>query len=639
MLRLLRKNEKLAKWTLVIGMTLLLISWLVADGSTQLVRFMALSGTTWATVDGGKKVTLGDLEEIQKEMRLLDVLKDQYIETLGASKDPAQWYLLSREAEQAGLTGGMGEGLRAAAAIGAAQKVSEAQVIGVLAGQSGLSGNETLLTLAKVAGVKRLINLTSGSPPISDNRLKQRAAELLLAVGGSAVFIDSHSAASISIPIADEARLETHLKEHGEKSPPTDGKGFGYRLADRVQIEWLEVSAASVRSGIETSGALSEIAMRKYWHEHPEQFATSTLGAQSPTYEAMHDSVRTKLLDSLVAARMSEISKFASDKLQMAVRGIPQQSGVLVLPPDWDARSVSFAQMASEISQKFGVPAATPAAVTDRWMLPSEIDKIEGLGTATTDKFGRTPVNASKLAAASREFAGDSAIPSQARVAAPVLFNSASGSLFLFRVTATDKSRAPASLSEVRDAVLADVSAIDRFAALTADTERMKALGVDQGMETLASAYGSKVDQATELREADPRLLSYGLSIASPIPGVGSDAEVLKRIVRAAMALPPETPVGQLPLTDRTLAIEVPSKMGILVFQINSVTPMTREEYARLAPSGGLSAASEQSAMESVDPRAAYTFDALAARHGFVLTRENSSKDADPAADATPPAN
>ena len=625
MLRFLRKNEKLAKWTLVVGMVLLLISWLVADGSTQLVQFIAMSGTRWATVDG-QKVTRGDLDRVQREMRLIDVLKDRTLAALEADKNPAQWYLLSHEAEQCGLVGGVSDGARTVAMIAAQQKVPEAQVIGTLAGQSGLGGKETLMALSRIAGVKRLVALTTGAPALSDARLKQNSAEMLLGVSGQVVVLDARKPETLVIPEAADERLEQHLTQYGEKTPAATGVDWGYRLGDRVQIEWLQVPADSVRSAVEQSNAMSSVELRKYFMAHTNEFGPSQLGATAPNFEGMREQVKAKVLSQLTREKMSEIGKFIADRLQMSLRGVPQRNGLYELPADGAVKQESFATLAAEVAERFDVPQPTLGGVQDHWLTAADIDALPTLGKAMTDKFGRNPVRASQFAAALSEFGGSSTIPAQVAVASPVFVDEATGSVCVFRVTAAEASHAPKDLEEVRTQVAADVQAIDRFAALTAETAAIQTLAAGAGLTAVAEKYGSKVEIADNLREADPRFLSYGVRVGSQIPGVGNDPKLLAQIVQAAMALPTGGEVSAIPADQRTFVFDAPAALSVIVFRVDTLTPMTRDDFARLAPAGGLRGASQQAEAEGADPAAMFSFAALSKRHNFELARDSEDE-------------
>ena len=106
MFKLLRQYNK---WILAVGGTLLLITFLMPTAIQSCAEQSAFSGSTWATYDGGS-VTGAELELAQKELRVVEVLRNPQFVQLGADRDPAHWWLLVHEATKAGLVGGAGEG-------------------------------------------------------------------------------------------------------------------------------------------------------------------------------------------------------------------------------------------------------------------------------------------------------------------------------------------------------------------------------------------------------------------------------------------------------------------------------------------------------------------------------------------------
>ena len=107
MLKFLRQYNQ---WILVVGGTLLLITFLMPSAIQGLAQHSAVSGATWATYSGGT-VTGADLDEARQELRVIEALGNQMVRALGADKEPAHWWLLVHQAKEAELVGGEGEGV------------------------------------------------------------------------------------------------------------------------------------------------------------------------------------------------------------------------------------------------------------------------------------------------------------------------------------------------------------------------------------------------------------------------------------------------------------------------------------------------------------------------------------------------
>src|SRR5262245_38068532 len=103
MLKFFRKYNK---YILAVGGTLLLITFLIDFSFTGLMKGIGQGSVEWATVGPSQqKVTLGDLHKLQRELQLLQVIQGQMGRLPTPEKlDRAEyWYLLVREAEEAGL--------------------------------------------------------------------------------------------------------------------------------------------------------------------------------------------------------------------------------------------------------------------------------------------------------------------------------------------------------------------------------------------------------------------------------------------------------------------------------------------------------------------------------------------------------
>jgi hypothetical protein len=92
MLKFLRQYNQ---WILVVGGTLLLITFLMPTAIQNCAQESAVSGATWATYDGDKLVTGADLEASRGEMRVVELVGNQVLNSLGADRDPAHWWLLT----------------------------------------------------------------------------------------------------------------------------------------------------------------------------------------------------------------------------------------------------------------------------------------------------------------------------------------------------------------------------------------------------------------------------------------------------------------------------------------------------------------------------------------------------------------
>ncbi|MEN9669450.1 MAG: hypothetical protein RLZZ386_1357, partial [Planctomycetota bacterium] len=461
MLKFFRKNETISRWILIVGMTFLMVSWLVFDKSSSFLTELLIGRATWATTIDGVTVTEADQARLQQEVRVIGMLGDPTVRALGLEKDPIHWYLLTLEAERAGLVGGAADGQARLAAMAAANKVPEMNLIAGLCREGGQTPTEVFETIAKLNGVLRYVNLvTSGPARLSAPRLEQSAAALLAAVTGELVVLDGVKS-KVEVETPTEAALQEQLTAYG---------------------------------AVEQSPALSNIELRKYWMEHQLEFPVTALSstAEAASFDGSRDAVKAKVLTATLAEKSKEISKFMSDRMQLSMRGMPQVNGYYTLPADWVAKQFPLAQLAAEVAQKFAIPVPTMSTSGENWTSPKDVAAISGLGTATTTRFGAQPVNAGQLVEALREFGAKTTLISQVGVTSPVLQDTA-GDLFVFRVTEVEASHAPTSVDIVRDALIADVNRLHRYEKLVGMTSEIQREAFDQGLGAVATTYGTSV--------------------------------------------------------------------------------------------------------------------------------------------------
>ncbi len=635
MLKFFRKNETVSRWILIVGMTFLMVSWLVFDKSSSFLTELLIGRATWATTIDGVTVTEGDRARLQQEVRVIGMLGDPTVRALGLEKDPIHWYLLTLEAERAGLVGGAADGQARLAAMAAANKVPEMNLIAGLCREGGQTPTEVFETIAKLNGVLRYVNLvTSGPARLSAPRLEQSAAALLAAVSGELVVLDGVKS-KVEVETPTEAVLQEQLTAYGAVAAGEGKFGFGYRISDRVKMEWLMIPTASITAIVEQSPALSNIELRKYWMEHQLEFPVTALSstADAASFDGSRDAVKAKVLTATIAEKSKEISKFMSDRMQLSMRGMPQVNGYYTLPAEWVAKQFPLTQLAAEVAQKFTIPVPTISTSGENWTSPKDVAAISGLGTATTTRFGAQPVNAGQLVEALREFGAKTTLIAQIGVTSPVL-QDAAGDLFVFRVTEVEASHAPTSVDIVRDALIADVNRLHRYEKLVGMTSEIQREALDQGLGAVATTYGTSVQQYRDLRQGEKQFLQYGMKFPGQLPILGSDAAVVKAVVEKAMSLPTGgTQITDMPVSDRTLVIPAPEKLAMVVVRIDGISQMNRGEIPELVMNQRFRSvvASDQA---TGSPQDLFTLEALIARNGFTLANPAKAKDGEGADDA-----
>jgi len=606
MFKFLRKYNK---YILAVFGTILMVTFLVPFAFTKFLAQSTSRGTKWATLgpDGGEKLTVTDLDNARRELRLLKAL-GQAVPLFDDLDSPEHWYLLVREAESAGLVGGMA----------VSQLAQSPEALGQLVQVTGENPRYILQTLAKLTGIGGLVQLYVGGSPYSqslpsgrysDRRFKHIAQERFHRVRAQFVVIE---ASPPDEPAAyTDSQLQEQMDKYAEDMPGAGEMGFGYRLPDRVKLEWLVVSADSVRAVVADSDELNPVALRKHWRRNAGRLGQPQADADVP------DNVRDDLLDTLTEQKLSDISRSGYNQLRREQRTLGQGGGSSELPEDWEG--LSFTQLAESLQETYGVSLPEYHAAGGQWLWQKDIADLEDIGLATTTKFGQLPTGLTALVMAAKEFGGDDTIPMQRGLAGPPLEGD-DGSIYFFRVTDTDPSRAPRSIDEVRDAVVADLGKLDAYQHLSESTAVIEIQARELGLLSIAMAYDTVVEPTRSLSRA-----------GSTLPKIGQQEQAVELIVEHARSLPANTAIDELAEEHRTFVLPIDDRLALLVVRLTSQRPLTETSYTQQAQTGLLQFTitlpeTTERRNEAVE---AFSFDALADRYNFSLIVETATTQPD----------
>jgi hypothetical protein len=640
MLKFLRQYNQ---WILVVGGTLLLITFLMPTAIQNCAQESAVSGATWATYDGDKLVTGADLEASRGEMRVVELVGNQVLNSLGADRDPAHWWLLTHEAAQAGLVGGLGDG-EAIVVQMAAQRAEAAKtnpnmggttpdaLMGELVRNSRTNRDVVLNTLAKMQGVSRLVNLSANIDRVSNARFEHAAAQALLGVSGDMFIVDARvipaiEPSPIQVAAVEEALLAEHFKKFADKPAPVGGKpgrdNFGYRIPDQVKLEWLTIPKASVAASVQNAPELATLALKKRFAQDPAKYGAPADG--SGTFTAFESAVRSKTTDELVTQRLDAIAKFATDQLGLAQRTLKRDGAYFALPTDWASQMPGFPSLAQSIAAEFAIESPIYRSSGESWMGPAELEADPILGQLSTDRFG-VAIRLPQLVAGAKELSANNLnAPFQLNIASPPLVSN-TGDVTFVRLISAETSRPAADLAAVRDAVVRDVLSIARFEWLEKNQDAIAQQVVAEGIRPVAAKYGSEVLFANELREANPQFVTYGIRLANPIPGLGTDAKALAAIIQKASKLPATADLSTIPVAERTFTVPAADQLSLVVIQVSALAPLTIEQYREIA-ANPQSVGIVRDPNFGINPSIMFNFESLAKRHDFKLTRLEGDED------------
>ena len=640
MLKFLRKYNKILFGFFSV---LLMVTWLVPSAIQEFSKHSAASNAVWATVGNGEKITLTEQQKLTRQVKMIDVLQVPFSKELGINGNPGQWYLLVREAKQAGLVGGPSEGKELLSKIagdeakpGEAMSQQSAMLLGELCRAGGSQPPMVYETLAELSGVARMLSLTGSAPRLSEARLKSDAQNALTGLSADVVVISADMPLPTNDPQPTPEQVEKLVKENADKEPGKGSHGMGYRQSEKVQLEWFVIPAQQVRDQMANDPRLSNVELRKAFLRNPTSFGAK-IGEVDPNFDDFKDQVRTKLLNQITASRMDEMVKFIADQAQLSTRALPKDGIYAKLPTDWQ-NLPGLPALAADMAKQFGV--AAPKVEIVGPTVVSSLNSVNGLGTATSDRFGTQPTPLAQLVAMTKELkptevravlqvgvigpplrAPD---PSRAPRVNPNQTASANQDLttdlFAFRVLQAMPAHAAANAEEAGAVATQDEQKLLRFAVLEGNLAAIETKAKESGLESVAREYNTKVDFAPQIRGADMKFIQYGMKMPTAISGLGEDATVVNEIVKRALAIP-QGEFANSSDAARTFVIPSPNKLAIVAVHVRDILPMYAEDYNGLASNQRFRNAitDESNQVKIVDE---FSFAALSARNQFKMAKE-----------------
>jgi hypothetical protein len=626
--------RKYSVWIMGFGGSLLLIAFLAPNVIQQLAQQAGYAGASQAEVGDGETVGFDEWQQILRESQIIDRLGTS-IPGIGFVESPAHWFLLTREANLAGLTPPI-------RVVGI-----DTQSLLAIASNTGSRPEFVLQTLAHLQGVQRLIQTYQTAGRFSDRRLRKVADDLLSSVAVETIVIPSTPEDNESF--SDE-KMQAQLDLWADTPVGEGDHGFGYKMPNRFKVEWLHIPVDAINQATRNSDGFSTMEQRKFWrrNENDPRFPFVESGASVP------EVVRDAFLDTLTKKTSSDISRFASDQLRNPRRGVEERNGFIVLPDGWLDKQVGLEQLAASLQEEFDIVLPAYGSVA-QLTTTEDATSIPVIGSIVAMNLGDLPTSFTTLVQAAKEFDGNGLFRIQEGVASPVI-ETADGDLCIFRITETDPARKPNSIDEVRAAVANDLGRIARWETLQAEADIIVALARDAGMLATSVKYGVTVNRPKQVSMVDtgvPSILdassrrplmiqsisqrmAAGQQISdmfSTIPNLETNDEaVIQAIIDKAADLPIETHVASLDKEDRIFVVPSYKNMALVLVRVTGTAPASSELAA--AFSGGTSTILQT--MVSVDELGGtegigdvFSFESLAKRHKFKRGRRCTDEDDD----------
>jgi hypothetical protein len=296
-------------------------------------------------------------------------------------------------------------------------------------------------------------------------------------------------------PEPSEEDLQKQFDACKQFLPGQGPKGFGYRIPDRVRIEYLVADPKAFAKDAEARAADEDV--KAYYEAHKE---SDYLVKEEPKKEGGEEKKASGVNDDAKAGESAPLADAPKEKKFRPLEEVRDEIRKMLL--DAEAGRLAREKLQADVSEVRSMRAvpdlqiwADGALVVQYRAVPDlltaeQLASLEGVGGAARENRGLA-----EQALALAELVG----PERAQMAVGELsevFTDADGRAYAFRVTACEANHEPASLDEVRDKVVADVRLESAFESAVAAGRALLEAAAEPGLEAAAKKAGVAVEES-----------------------------------------------------------------------------------------------------------------------------------------------
>lgn len=597
MLKIFRKYNKVI---LVVGGTILMVIFLLPAGMSQMAQ--GRFAQPWAKI-GGQRITIQDVQKAQREMRALNGAVPTLMRVLPIDADyPGEhWIMLTHEAEEAGLVGGVNDGAsfiaegarltvetyiaQMAQQLGAAtaqalfnqrdamilDETARAEAAREQARQSlGLTSEEMDRALAKARGVFRMLRASDPTTVFSKPEAIDIGHQINdTATIGAAIFPASKISDGESDP--NEEELLAHFEQYQDVRPADDENGIGYILPPAVRIEWIEFDHVAAAARVELDG----IELNKYWRQNWNPEVTA--------YESVRAQVETRFRETKVEEMLGRLDQVMQQELFRSMSGLKGTSQKKTLPPDWSVRMprrLDLVQVCQDtLSREFDLTEGdqiVTGSSAPTWNARQALSALPP--SQSTFKFNaQTNVGFVDYVMNVQELDGIERLGVQTELFYGPLIDTIDSSHYFVRILEVRKEGSAGNLEEVRLQAIKDLKYLNAIETLEFQADTFRQEAVEKGLATFASNWDLDAE--------------WNLSV-TPIQTLRSDGSVHPEynnealrlaIIDQARQTDPTQPLAEADAPQRTVVMTVPEARGLVFAELAEWKPMTLESFRQSA--------------------------------------------------------
>ena len=324
------------------------------------------------------------------------------------------WLLLQNEAQQAGIkvTNAQVRELLGRAIPQLFQGQTYSQLIGAIIRQQRIPEEQILATLGKLLAVLQYSSTVCSNESLTSRQIIQAASSEEERVNVAFVKFDT----AVFAEKQDEPGAETiveHFNKYKAIAPGTvsdeNPHGFGYKLPDRLQLEYIAVKLDDVKTIVKrpTQDELGDYYSRNKEQLYTEQVLSDPNDPNSPTiaktksYAEVANSISRQLLKNKINSTAQNILQEARTLTEKDLEDLEIESAK-VTTEQLREKAGDYKAAAGQLSEKYKIK-----VYTDQTGLLSPIDmqSDQTMATLFLQGYGENPVRLSKVIFAVDELA------------------------------------------------------------------------------------------------------------------------------------------------------------------------------------------------------------------------------------------
>jgi len=618
--------RKYNKIILAVGGSLLMVIFLIPQAASSFIG--QPSDVTIGRI-GKEQITLRDRHMANAEMQFIAQLNPQVAGTLPRGNDaPLAWRLMVEEARQQGLYGSNAQSQQ----LLTAWQVSNERLAQL---KAEFKADDAFIyqALRHWQMVVQLQQMVLASRRVSEPAMRVFARDVQSQVSVKLVPIEAERMID-DVDEPTEAELQDRFQLNRNDLPGRgEPYGFGYRLPNRVKLEYIAVPIDRVRASV----TVDEVEANRYYLEHTEQFVPEVEGVlpdvevpPSP-YREVRRRIIEQLTDRKTEEKMQRIVKTILAELDQTTRTYEREdSGYLVV-----GRVPDLEPIVEQIQRDYGVLPSI-VRIEDRWVPINEIADLDGIGESyliVGSGANRRAISTAQYINTTRELIPAGAanplaslrlqedVPSQ-----PV--QDIEGNQYIFRVLETEPSHPAESLAEVRERVVEDVKLLKAYGLIKRNAEQYVQSAREKGLEDFAGTISEETQvqtiEAFSRRDVNPQVSPE--PVVPDLPVVGRSEQFVDGVFALAAAIDQAGALEAVPEDQRIGAVPVDRQLTVYITKITDYVPVTSDQFAQFRPFYGQFLEQEDMLYvrrQGVNP---FSLDALATRVGYTPADEDEPR-------------